>query len=40
MINRQVDAILARHMKAARAEIVRAVMLELRSRLPVTKRKK
>ncbi len=40
MVNRQVDAILARHMKAARAEIVRAVMLELRSRLPVTKRKK
>ena len=36
MVNRQVDAILAKHMKAARAEIVRAVMIELRSRLPVT----
>ena len=40
MLNPQIDAILARHMKAARAEIVRAVMLELRSRLPVANRKK
>ncbi len=40
ILNQQIDTILARHMKAARAEIVRAVMLELRSRLPVTNRKK
>jgi hypothetical protein len=39
MVNRQVEAILAKHMKAARAEIVRAVMIELRSRLPVTNHK-
>lgn len=39
MVNRQVEAILAKHMKAARAEIVRAVMIELRSRLPITNRK-
>ena len=34
MITRQIDAVLEKHMKAAREEIVRIVMLELRSRLP------
>ena len=34
MITRQIDAVLEKHMKAARQEIVRLVMLELRSRLP------
>ena len=34
LINRQIDAVLEKHMQAAREEIVRIVMLELRSRLP------
>ncbi len=34
LITRQVDRILERHMKAAREEIVRVLMIELRSRLP------
>lgn len=34
MITRQIDTVLEKHMKAAREEIVRIVMLELRSRLP------
>jgi hypothetical protein len=33
-INKQIDEILERHILAAREEIVRVVMLELRSRLP------
>ncbi len=33
-INKQIDEILERHVLAAREEIVRVVMLELRSRLP------
>lgn len=34
LINKQIDTILERHIHAAREEIVRVVMLELRSRLP------
>jgi len=34
LINRQIDAVLQKHMQAAREEIVQIVMLELRSRLP------
>ena len=34
LINRQIDAVLQKHMQAARKEIVQIVMLELRSRLP------
>jgi hypothetical protein len=39
LINKQIDEILERHMLAAREEIVRVVMLELRSRLPNSNRK-
>ncbi len=35
-INKQIDEILERHILSAREEIVRVVMLELRSRLPNT----
>ena len=34
LITRQIDTVLEKHMQAAREEIVRIVMLELRSRLP------
>ncbi|MGV6817425.1 MAG: hypothetical protein ACWA44_09205 [Thiotrichales bacterium] len=34
LITQQIDTILQKHMEAAREEIVRVVMLELRSRLP------
>ncbi|MGF1643757.1 MAG: hypothetical protein ACFCUJ_08925 [Thiotrichales bacterium] len=34
LINKQIDSILQKHIQAAREEIVRVVMLELRARLP------
>lgn len=34
LITQQIDTILQKHLEAAREEIVRVVMLELRSRLP------
>ncbi len=34
LITKQIDAVLEKHMQAAREEIVNIVMLELRSRLP------
>jgi hypothetical protein len=40
LINKQIDETLERHMLAAREEIVRVVMLELRSRLPNAGHKK
>ena len=39
LINTQVERILQRHINAARDEIVKVVMIELRSRLPNTKKR-
>ncbi|MGF1545756.1 MAG: hypothetical protein ACFCUG_00350 [Thiotrichales bacterium] len=39
LINKQIDAILQKHIQAAREEIVRVVMLELRARLPSTSKR-
>lgn len=39
LITKQIDAILQKHMQAAREEIVRVVMLELRARLPSASKK-
>ncbi len=39
LIGRQIDRILERHLQAAREEIVRVLMIELRSRLPQAARR-
>ncbi len=39
LIREQIDTILEKHIEAAREEIVRVVMLELRSRLPAAQKR-